>query len=55
MAAGLPLPDLQARLGARITAQAIDRHERNESMPNSAVPIAPADALDVSADHLAGA
>ena len=54
MAAGLPLPDLQARIGDSITAQATGKHERNESMPNSAFQIAPADALGAPVNHPAG-
>ena len=54
-AAGLSLPDLQARTGDRMTAQVIGKHKRNESIPNSAILIAPVDALDVSAESLAGA
>ena len=53
-AAGLSLRDLEARIGNRVTAQAISKYERNESMPSSGVLIALADALDVSVDYLAG-
>ena len=47
-AAGLSLRGLEARIGGRVTAQAIGKYERNEceSMPGSGVLIAPAQALD---------
>ena len=53
-AAGLSLRALAARIGNRVTAQAIGKYERNESMPGSGVLIALADALDVSVDYLVG-
>ena len=53
-AAGLSLRDLEARIGGRVTAQAISKYERDESVPGSAVLIALADALHVSVDHLTG-
>ena len=53
-AAGLSLRRLEARIGNLVTAQAIGKYERNESVPASAVLIALADALDVSVDYLAG-
>ena len=53
-AAGLSLRRLEARIDNLVTAQAIGKYERNESMPGSAVLIALADALDVSVDYLAG-
>ena len=53
-AAGLSLRDLSARIGNRVTAQAIGKYERNESMPGSGVLIALADALDISVDYLTG-
>ena len=53
-AAGLSLRQLQAKIGHRVSAQAISKYERNESMPSSGVLIALADALDVTVDHLAG-
>lgn len=53
-AAGLSLRDLSARIGQRVTAQAIGKYERNETMPGSGVLIALADALDVSVDYLVG-
>ena len=51
-AAGLSLRGLEAKIGNRVTAQAIGKYERNESMPSSGVLIALADALDVSVDYL---
>ena len=51
-AAGLSLRALEAQIGARVTAQAISKYERNESMPSSGVLIALADALGVSVDYL---
>ena len=53
-AAGLSLRDLEARIGRRVTAQAISKYERDEAVPGSGVLIALADALHVSVDHLAG-
>ena len=53
-AASLSLRALAARIGNRVTAQAIGKYERNESMPGSGVLIALADALDVSVDYLVG-
>lgn len=53
-AAGLSLRDLEAKIGNRVTAQAIGKYERNESMPGSSVLIALADALDVSVAYLVG-
>ena len=46
------LRDLEARIDNRVTAQAISKYERGETMPGSAVLIALADALDVSVDYL---
>ena len=54
LAAGLSLRDLEAKFDNRVTAQAISKYERNESMPSSGVLIALADALDVTVDYLAG-
>ncbi len=54
MAAGLPLPDLQARIGDSTTAQATGKHDQNESTPGSAVPVALADALGAPVNHPAG-
>lgn len=53
-AAGLSLRDLAAKIENRVTAQAIGKYERNESMPSSGVLIALANALDVSVDYLVG-
>ncbi len=53
-AAGLSLRRLQEEIGNLVTAQAIGKYERNESMPSSGVLIALADALDVSVDYLVG-
>jgi len=53
-AAGLSLRELEDRIGNRVTAQAIGKYERNESMPSSGVLIALADALGVSVDYLVG-
>ena len=52
-ACGLSLRDLEARIGNRVTAQAISKYERDESMPSSGVLIALADALSVPVDYLA--
>ena len=52
-ASGLSLRDLEARIDNRVTAQAISKYERDETMPSSGVLIALADALDVSVDYLA--
>ena len=53
-ASGLSLRGLEKQIGNRVTAQAIGKYERNESMPSSSVLIALADALDVSVDYLVG-
>ena len=53
-AAGLSLRSLEARIGGRVTAQAISKYERDESVPGSEVLIALADALGVSVDYLTG-
>ena len=53
-ASGLSLRDLQAKIVNRVTAQAIGKYERNESMPSSGVLIALADALGVSVEYLVG-
>ncbi len=53
-AAGLSLRELESSIDNRVTAQAISKYERNESMPSSSVLIALADALDVPVDYLAG-
>ena len=52
-AAGLSLRDVAARIDHRVTAQAISKYERGETMPSSGVLIALADALGVSVDYLA--
>ena len=51
-AAGLSLRALEARIGRRVTAQAIGKYERDESMPSSGVLIALAEALGVSVEYL---
>lgn len=52
-ASGLSLRELEARIDNRVTAQAISKYERDDSMPSSGVLIALADALDVPIDYLA--
>ena len=53
-AAGLSLRDFEEKIGNRVTAQAIGKYERNESMPGSGVLIALAAVLGVSVDYLVG-
>ena len=53
-ASGLSLRGLENKIENRVTAQAIGKYERNESMPGSGVLIALADALEVSVDYLVG-
>jgi Zn-dependent peptidase ImmA (M78 family) len=53
-AASLSLRDLQAKIGNRVTAQAIGKYERDASVPSSSVLIALSDALGVSLDYLVG-
>ena len=53
-AAGLSLRDLAAAIDHLVTAQAIGKYERNESMPGSGTLIALADALHTSEDYLLG-
>lgn len=53
-AAGLSLRGLSDRIDSRVTAQAIGKYERNQSMPSSGVLIALSDALNVSVNFLAG-
>jgi len=53
-AAGLSLRDLQSKIGNRVTAQAIGKYERDESVPSSGVLIALSEALNVSLDYLTG-
>ena len=52
-ACGLSLRELEARIDNRVTAQAISKYERDESMPSSGVLIALAEALDMPVDYLA--
>ena len=47
-ACGLSLRDLEIRIDNRVTAQAISKYERDESMPSSGVLIALADALSAT-------
>ena len=51
---GLSLRGLSDRMDNFVTAQAIGKYERDESMPSSRVQIALADALHVSVNYLAG-
>jgi len=51
-AAGLSLRNLAEKIDNRVTAQAISKYERGESMPSSGVLIALAGALGVSVNHL---
>lgn len=51
-ALGLSLRDLEAKIQSLVTAQAIGKYERNESMPGSTVLLALARALDVSPEYL---
>ena len=53
-ATGLSLSGLEDAIGNLVTAQAMGRYERDESVPDSGVLIALADALDVSVDYLVG-
>ena len=53
-ASGLSLRGLSDRIENRVTAQAIGKYERDESMPSSGVLIALADALNVSVNYLVG-
>lgn len=50
--AGYSLRDLSAAMGEKVTAQAIGKYERGESIPSSGVLIALAKALDVSVNYL---
>jgi len=52
-AEGLSLRGLQSRIDNRVTAQAISKYERGESIPSSGVLIALANALGVSVAYLA--
>ena len=51
---GLSLRDLSGKIGNLVTAQALGKYERDESMPGSKVLLALADALGVSEDYLLG-
>jgi Zn-dependent peptidase ImmA (M78 family) len=51
-AAGLSLRELEAAIQSRVTAQAIGKYERNESMPSSGVLLSLAGALDVTPGYL---
>ncbi len=51
-ASGLSLRDLSAAINDLVTAQAIGKYERDESMPGSTVLLALSGALDVSIDYL---
>lgn len=53
-AAGLSLRELSRAIDNRVTAQAIGKYERDESMPGSPVLIALATALDVPIEYLMG-
>jgi Zn-dependent peptidase ImmA (M78 family) len=53
-ACGLSLRGLEQKIGNRVTAQAIGKYERDESVPSSGVLIALSQALAVSLDYLAG-
>lgn len=49
---GLSLRGLSAAMGGKVTAQAIGKYERGESIPSSGVLVALAKALDVSLSYL---
>ena len=51
-AAGLSLRGLEDRIAGRVTAQAIGKYERSESVPSSGVLIALAEGLGVSVEYL---
>jgi len=51
-ALGLSLRDLEARIQAQVSAQAIGKYERDEMMPSSSVLLSLAKALDVSPEYL---
>lgn len=53
-AAGLSLRELEEKIGNRVSAQALGKYERNESVPGSGILIALANALGVSVDYLVG-
>ena len=50
--AGLSLRELEARLGNRVTAQALSKYEQDRMMPSSGVLLALATALDVPVSYL---
>lgn len=52
VAAGLSLRDLEAKIGNRVTAQAIGKYERNADMPSAGVLSALAEALGLSKEYL---
>ena len=52
-ASGLSLRDLSERIDNRVTAQAISKYEREESVPSSDVLYSISDALGVTPDYLA--
>lgn len=51
-ALGLSLRELEARIQAQVSAQAIGKYERNEMMPGSSVLLSLAKALEVSPEYL---
>ena len=51
-ATGLSLRDLSKRIGNRVTAQAISKYEREESVPSNEVLYSISDALGVTPDYL---
>ena len=51
-ALGLSLRELEARIQAQVSAQAIGKYERDEMMPSSSVLLALAKALSVSPEYL---
>lgn len=51
-ALGLSLRDLEARIQAQVSAQAIGKYERDEMMPSSSVLLVLAKALNVSPEYL---
>ena len=53
-ACGISLRDLAKKIDNRVTAQAISKYERDESMPSSGVLIVLADTLNVPIDYLTG-
>ena len=53
-ASGLSLRGLEGEIDNRVTAQAISKYERDEAVPGSAVLIALANVLGVTADYLVG-